>query len=47
MIEDIIFDSIQYFELQTDNIGIYHPISILFGDVGSIDIVKTETITII
>jgi len=47
MIEDIVFESIQYFELQTDTIGIYYPIAILFGGIGSTDIVKTENVIIV
>jgi hypothetical protein len=46
MIEDIVFQDVQYYELQMDSIGIKYPMGILFGSVNSTDIIQTERITI-
>lgn len=48
MIDDIVFQEVQYFELQMDTISqITYPMGIIFGSVSSIDIIQTERISIL
>jgi len=47
MIEDIVYQDIQFFEMEIDDAAITYPMVILFGNIDSTDIIQTERITII
>ena len=48
MIEDIVFQEVQYFELKMNAATqITYPIGIIFGSIGATDIVQTERISIL
>ena len=47
MIEDIVFDIIKYFEIQMEiEEDITYPMVIIFGDIGSSDIIEIEKVSI-
>lgn len=48
MIDDIVFEGVKFFELKmNDASGISYPVAIIFGTIGSTDIIQTESISII
>ena len=47
MIEDIVFENVQYYELLLDQSGIFYSIAIIFGSDNVTDIIPTEIISII
>jgi hypothetical protein len=47
MIDDIVFDGTQYFEIQMDSITIQYPMVIMFGSDDSTNIILTEIVSIL
>lgn len=47
MIDDIVFEGSQYFELQMDTMTVQYPMVIMFGSDDSTNIILTEIVSIL